>query len=116
MSKEYKTEDGYEMIPLEENKLSQALASLSGWEKVSDEWIAREYKFDNYLDGIDFAKQIGEYAEKRQHHPSIAMGYKKVTFSISSWRAKGITELDSEMVKHSDDTYEKRISVDINHV
>src|SRR5699024_12491427 len=97
MSKEYKTEDEYEMIPLEENKLNQVLASLSGWEKVSDEWIAREYKFDNYIDGIDFAKQIGEYAEKRQHHPSIAIEYKKVTVSISSWIVIGINEIDFEL-------------------
>lgn len=106
MTKKYKTEDQYEMIPLEEDELNEELNDLSGWEQISDQWIAREYKFDKYLQGVNFAKQIGEYAEKRQHHPSIKIDYKKVTIEISSWRAKGITELDIEMVKDFNDIYE----------
>ena len=107
MTGKYKTEDEYELIPLEDAQLNEELKNLSGWEKISDQWIAREYTFANYLDGVNFAKQIGEYAEKRQHHPSIKINYKKVTIEISSWRAKGVTELDIEMVKDFNDIYEK---------
>ncbi len=107
MTKDYKTEDEYEMNPLQEDALNKELTNLTGWEKISEQWIAREYKFDKYLEGINFAKQIGEYAEKRQHHPSIKIDYKKVTIEISSWSAKGITELDIEMVKDFNDIYEK---------
>lgn len=105
MMKEYKTEDEYEMILLEDNVLNKELTHLTGWKKISDQWIAREYTFDKYLEGVNFAKQIGEYAEKRQHHPTIIINYKKVTIEISSWRAKGVTELDIEMVKDFNDIY-----------
>lgn len=107
MVKEYKTEDEYEMILLEDDVLNKELTHLTGWEKISDQWIAREYTFDKYLEGVNFAKQIGEYAEKRRHHPTITINYKKVTIELSSWRAKGVTELDIEMVKDFNDIYEK---------
>ncbi|MUV37708.1 4a-hydroxytetrahydrobiopterin dehydratase [Lentibacillus sp. JNUCC-1] len=107
MSDKHKTEDQYEMVPLSQKKLDEALKQSPEWQKVSEQWIAREYKFDNYLDGVYFAKEIGEYAEERQHHPSIKIDYKKVTIKISSWRAKGITELDIEMIKDFDSIYEQ---------
>lgn len=106
MTGEYKTEDDYELIPLGEKELKKEVSKLSGWEQRDSKWIMREYKFDKYLDGINFAKQIGEYAEKRQHHPRITIDYKKVTLEISSWRAKGVTELDIEMVKDFNEIYE----------
>lgn len=105
MLNEYKTEDQYNMVPLNAEKLDQELGKLPEWKQISDKWIAREYKFNSYLDGVNFAKKAGEYAEQRQHHPSIKIDYKKVTIKISSWRAKGITELDIEMVKDFDAIY-----------
>ncbi len=106
MTHEYKTKDEYEMIPLADDDLNEKLKHLSGWERLNDMWIAREYKFDHYLDGVDFAKKIGEYAQKRMHHPSITIDYKKVMIEISSWRAKGVTELDIEMVQEFNDIYD----------
>lgn len=107
MTRENKTEDQYEMVPLQDDQLNEELKNLPGWKSISDQWIAREYKFNNYLDGVNFAKEAGEYAEKRQHHPSIRIDYKKVTIEISSWRAKGVTALDIDMVKGFNDIYER---------
>ncbi|MCG1027601.1 4a-hydroxytetrahydrobiopterin dehydratase [Virgibacillus halodenitrificans] len=103
----YRTEDDYEMIPVTADRLTKELEKLPEWEQLDDKWIARQYKFDSYMDGVQFANQIAEYAEKRQHHPFIAIDYKKVTLKISSWRAKGVTELDLEMVRDFDEIYEK---------
>lgn len=105
MRKEYKTENQYEMIPLPDDELHGELNSLPGWYQTNDIWISREYTFDQYLDGVHFAKQIGEYAQLRMHHPSIKIDYKKVTIEISSWRAKGVTALDIEMAHDFNDIY-----------
>lgn len=110
MSQEYKTEDEYEMIPLEREKLTDELQKLAGWERISEEWIARKYTFDDYLDGVNFSKEIGEYAEKRHHHPFIQIDYKKVTVKISSWQAKGVTALDIEMVEDFNNIYDNFLS------
>lgn len=106
MNQQYKTEDEYDMVPIGKDELTHKLQGLSGWKQISDTWIARKYTFDRYLDGIEFAKQIGEYAEKRQHHPNIQINYKTVTIEISSWRAKGITNLDIVMVQDFNTIYD----------
>lgn len=107
MVRKYKTEDEYEMIPLSNDELRDALKKLEGWEQLNKAWIARKYTFDEYLDGVDFAKKVGEYAQKRMHHPTIKIDYKKVMIEISSWRAKGVTELDIEMVQDFNDIYDQ---------
>lgn len=105
--KKYKTEDQYEMIPLSEEELDDNLKKISEWGRLDDTWIGREYFFEQYLDGISFAKQVGEYAQKRMHHPTITIKYKKVMIKISSWQAEGVTKLDVEMAADFNDIYEK---------
>lgn len=104
--KEYQTEDDYEMIPLNETELEKVLNVLPDWKQVDEKWIARQYPFETYLDGVNFAKRIAEYSEKRQHHPIIKIYYKKVALEMSSWRAKGVTALDIEMVKDFNTIYD----------
>ena len=105
--KKYKTEDAYEMIPLTDGELKESLRNVSDWERLDDVWIGIEYSFEDYLDGVTFAKQVGEYAQKRMHHPTITIKYKKVAIKISSWQAKGVTKLDVEMAADFNDIYEK---------
>src|SRR5699024_2029043 len=107
MSQQYKTEDQYSMVPLRTEQLQQELDKLPEWKQLDDQWIAREYKFDSYLDGVKFAENVGEYAEKRQLHPCRSIDYKKVTVKIAAWRAKGVTEINIEMVKDFDGIYKK---------
>lgn len=104
--KKYQTEDDYDMIPLNEAELEKALDLLPDWQQKDEKWIMRQYAFETYLDGVNFAKRIGEYSEKRLHHPMIKIYYKKVVLEISSWRAKGITALDIEMVKDFNAIYD----------
>lgn len=104
--KEYQTEDDYEMIPLNEAELEKALECLPDWKQVDEKWIVCQYLFETYLDGVNFAKRIAEYSEKRQHHPIIKIYYKKVVLEMSSWRAKGITALDIKMVKDFNTIYD----------
>lgn len=95
------------MEPLNEEQLTKALEELPRWEKSSEQSIARVYKFQNYLDGVKFAKQIGEYAQTRKHHPSIQIDYKKVTIEMATWDVGGVTSLDIEMVNDFNNMYEK---------
>lgn len=108
MMKKYKTEDQYEMIPLTDEELDESLKPLTDWERLDDTWIGREYSFDDYLAGVSFAKQVGEYAQKRMHHPTITIKYKKVAIKISSWQAKGVTKLDVEMAADFNDIFEQK--------
>ncbi|MFD1038207.1 4a-hydroxytetrahydrobiopterin dehydratase [Virgibacillus byunsanensis] len=94
------------MERLSEEQITKELDNLSNWKRLDEKWIARKYRFRNYLDGVRFVDKIAEYAENKQHHPFISIDYKVVTLKISSWQAKGLTDLDFEMVKHFDELYE----------
>ncbi|KAB1187644.1 MULTISPECIES: 4a-hydroxytetrahydrobiopterin dehydratase [Haloferax] len=63
------------------------------WSRDGDE-IVRVYEFDDYLDGVAFAADIGEVAEEEFHHPEITIRYKKVEVRLTSHEEGGITEKD----------------------
>ncbi|WP_099159012.1 4a-hydroxytetrahydrobiopterin dehydratase [Virgibacillus ndiopensis] len=94
------------MERLTEEQINQELEKLPNWKRLDEKWIERKYRFKNFLAGVRFVDQIASYAEEKQHHPFISIDYKVVTLKISSWQAKGLTDLDFEMVNHFDELYE----------
>ena len=75
-----------------------------GWERDSDE-IVRTYEFDDYLDGVAFATQVGEVAEEEFHHPEMIIGYEAVEVRLTSHEEGGITEKDLRMASLFDDEF-----------
>lgn len=74
----------------------------SEWERDGDE-IVRTYEFDDYLNGVAFASEVGEIAEEEFHHPEIIIGYKEVEVRLTSHEEGGITDTDVEMAERFDD-------------
>ncbi len=72
------------------------------WEREGDE-IVRTYEFDEYLDGVSFATDVGEVAEEEFHHPEMVIGYKEVEVRLTSHEEGGITDDDVEMAERFDD-------------
>lgn len=95
------------MERLTEEQIAKELENLPDWKRLDEKWIERRYRFRNYLAGVGFVNQVAAYAESKNHHPFICIDYKVVTLKISSWQAKGLTDLDMEMVKHFDELYEQ---------
>lgn len=94
------------MERLSEEAIENELNDLPEWKRLDEKWIERKYRFKNYLNGVRFVDQAAEYAENKKHHPFISIDYKMVKLKMSSWQAKGLTDLDFEMAKHFDDIYE----------
>ncbi len=80
------------------------VASHAGWAQEGEPTpaLARTFAFDDYAAGIAFAVRVGFAAEKRDHHPDLFVGWRKVKVSWSTHDAGGITALDVEMAEHSD--------------
>jgi|SRR5690625_2381067 len=95
------------MERLSEEVINKELNDLPEWSRLDEKWIERKYRFQNYLNGVRFVGKAAEYAENKKHHPLISIDYKMVKFKMSSWQAKGLTDLDFEMAKHFDEMYEK---------
>lgn len=92
---------------LSEEQINRELKQLTNWGLLDDKWIERVYRFKTFLAGIKFVDQVAEYAEVKKHHPVISINYTKVTLQMSSWQAKGLTELDFTMAKHFNELYQQ---------
>jgi 4a-hydroxytetrahydrobiopterin dehydratase len=61
-----------------------------GWNYI-DKKISKTFKFDSYMEGIEFINKIAELAEANNHHPDITIGWCSVDVSISSHDMGGVT-------------------------
>lgn len=75
-----------------------------GWERDGDE-IVRAYEFEEYLEGVDFAGDVGELAEDEFHHPEMIVRYDEVEVRFTSHEAGGITEQDLDMAERCNEAY-----------
>ncbi|NUP14483.1 MAG: 4a-hydroxytetrahydrobiopterin dehydratase [Polyangiaceae bacterium] len=80
----------------------EAFCATSGW-KAADGVLSKELAFSSYPDGVAFAVAIAMTAERRDHHPDLFIGWGKVGVRWSTHDAGGITPLDLELAKLSDE-------------
>jgi 4a-hydroxytetrahydrobiopterin dehydratase len=81
------------MPGLSNDEINARLATIPGWE-FSGSQIAREFKFEAFLDGIEFVRNVADLAERLDHHPDIDIRYTSVRVAVSSHDVGGITERD----------------------
>jgi 4a-hydroxytetrahydrobiopterin dehydratase len=87
---------------LSDGALSEFLGGHPGWARRGDA-IVKTFAFDSYAAGIAFVVKIGFAAEARDHHPDLAVGWRKVEVAWTTHDAGGITSLDTEMAARSDE-------------
>jgi len=81
------------MKSLGESEINAKLRGLSGWDRRNHE-IFRVFKFRTFMDSISFVNQVAAHAEKENHHPDILVQYDRVTLSLSTHDAGGLTNKD----------------------
>ncbi|GGL93744.1 hypothetical protein GCM10010840_34670 [Deinococcus aerolatus] len=59
-----------------------------------DGLLTREFTFDSYQAGVDFAVRVAALAETQNHHPEIHIFYRRVRLNYFTHDAGGITKLD----------------------
>jgi 4a-hydroxytetrahydrobiopterin dehydratase len=89
------------MTKLTEAEIERALAATPEWSEVSGE-IQRTFEFANFREAMRFVNAIAEAAEAAQHHPDIMIRYNRVTLSVSTHDAGGITSKDFELARQAD--------------
>ena len=70
------------------------------WQEV-DDGLERTFEFPSFPEAIGFVNRVAELAERENHHPDIAVSYKKVTLRWTTHSAGGITERDRELADKS---------------
>ena len=72
------------------------------WNEIN-KTITKTFEFNSYLDGIDFVNEVANLAEQENHHPDIEIVYCKVTISLTTHDAGGLTDKDYKLAKLIDD-------------
>lgn len=73
--------------------VQRALGGLQGWSRRG-ETLVKTYTFDRFADGITFVDRVAAAADDMNHHPDIDVRYTKITMTLSTHDAGGITQAD----------------------
>lgn len=82
-------------------QIETALASVPEWGESGDA-IQRTFQFSDFVKAMSFVDQVAQAAERSRHHPDILIRYNKVTLTLSTHDAGGITEKDFTLAKSCD--------------
>ncbi|MGV3489109.1 MAG: 4a-hydroxytetrahydrobiopterin dehydratase [Tuberibacillus sp.] len=89
------------------DEIENILNQQEGWTVEDEKWLRKRFRFSEFLQGISFVNEIAKLSEEVNHHPFISIDYKVVTLKLTSWRMKGITDLDLELIQKYDALYQK---------
>ncbi len=83
---------------LSDAEIQERANQLEGW-MVEGKELRITRKFKDFLDAIAFVNQIVEPAEAAGHHPDLAISYNKVTVSLTTHDAGGLTSKDFDLAQ-----------------
>jgi 4a-hydroxytetrahydrobiopterin dehydratase len=86
---------------LSDEEVRKQIAALPGWEIAGRE-IRKTYFLDSFAGAMAFANRVAGLAENADHHPDILIQYSKVTLTLSSHDAGGLTERDFRLAGQID--------------
>lgn len=83
---------------LSEAAAQQRVGELPSW-RLEDNKIKTTRQFKDFVEAVNFVNKLVDPAESAGHHPDLEISYNKVTISLTSHDAGGLTEKDFEMAK-----------------
>jgi 4a-hydroxytetrahydrobiopterin dehydratase len=86
---------------LSDEEIGSRLADLEGWERSGDE-IRKTFERGDFVGSVRFVDALVEPAEEMNHHPDLEISWDKVTVSLSTHAAGGLTANDFELAKRID--------------
>ncbi|HIK13074.1 MAG TPA: 4a-hydroxytetrahydrobiopterin dehydratase [Oscillatoriaceae cyanobacterium M33_DOE_052] len=78
---------------LGEGEIQRKASQLSGW-TVEGKKITTKKVFKDFIEAIAWVNKLVEPAEQAGHHPDISISYNKVTVSLTTHDAGGLTAKD----------------------
>lgn len=87
---------------LNDAKINAELANLSGW-AVENAKLHKQFQFSSFIEAFGFMARVALVAESMNHHPEWSNVYNRVTISLMTHDAGGISVLDFELAKKVDE-------------
>ncbi len=88
-------------VKMERQQVAEQLQRLAQWTLQGDQ-IERLLTFENFADAMIFVNRVAEIAEEEGHHPDIRIVYNRVTLTLSTHDAGGLTQKDFQMAHRID--------------
>jgi 4a-hydroxytetrahydrobiopterin dehydratase len=86
---------------LSEAEITDKLEGLANWSELNGA-IQRTFQFKDFVEAMKFVNAAADHAEAVQHHPDILIRWNKVTLTLSTHDAGGITQKDFDFASHAD--------------
>jgi 4a-hydroxytetrahydrobiopterin dehydratase len=83
-------------------QIKTALADVPDWEKRGAA-IARTFQFKDFPAVIKFVDAVAELAEQAGHHPDIDIRWNKVTLTLTTHDAGGLSKKDFVLARKFDE-------------
>lgn len=71
-----------------------------GWQE-RDGALEREFVLPSFAEAIAFVNRVAELADAENHHPDIAISYRRVTLRWTTHSEGGITDRDRALADRS---------------
>ena len=89
------------MDKFNEEQVQAKMTDLPQWALNGDS-LQRTFGFDDFMVAMAFVRRIADLAELMQHHPDIMIRYNKVTLTLTTHDAGGLTKSDFSFAHASD--------------
>lgn len=86
---------------LTDDEVQERLASVPDWAEIGGQ-IQRTYAFKDFANSMKFVAKVAQSAETDQHHPDILIRYNKVTLTLTTHDAGGISDKDFALARTCD--------------
>lgn len=91
--------------PLTEREIEDLMHQVPNWRVVTVDGIphlTREFHFKNFRAALDFAVQVGELAEREDHHPDLHVAWGKVVVETWTHKIRGLHQNDFILAAKAD--------------
>jgi 4a-hydroxytetrahydrobiopterin dehydratase len=83
---------------LDDEEITAALAGLPGWSRAGDE-ITATVELADFQAAMLYAGAVAYLAEQAGHHPDILVQWNRVTLTLSTHSAGGLTGADMALAE-----------------
>jgi 4a-hydroxytetrahydrobiopterin dehydratase len=81
---------------LNEQQVAEAVAKLPGW-SIRDGALHREFVFKDFVEAFGFMTRVALAAEAMNHHPDWSNSWNRVSISLITHSAGGLTANDFDL-------------------
>ncbi len=90
------------MTKLTEAEITEGLGNLSGWSQ-QDDTLVKTFKLPTFPMAVAFVTNVAFLSEAAGHHPDIDIRYNKVTLTLTTHDAGGLTQKDFDLAADADE-------------